>query len=302
MDNHRIWSPIDKVEKEKFLYHYTTYDKALKILYYNTLKFSRLNASNDAFEQKSKVDLDSKDLALRQMFTHIHDEFEKIRRNIRILCFSTDAVFDKIKRQYQEMNSSFSKDLIRENVAGRGFALPRMWAQYANKNHGVCLVFDKEKLENRIKKCSISVYGHYVEYKAYYHPFKITEEQLRHMKSGINTDSLDFVKHITTYNTDYIMYNFFTKLDDWSSENEYRYITFSDKAIDDDVEISLISSALCGIVVGENMRDVEKYMINLLLTDSFNGLPLKQIVFEDLTTRIKAVTCSSKKKGNTDYV
>lgn len=46
----------------------------------------------------------------------------------------------------------FSKDLIRENVAGRGFALPGMWAQFSNKNHGVCLVFDKEKFENRIKK------------------------------------------------------------------------------------------------------------------------------------------------------
>lgn len=77
MHNHKIWAPIDKVEQEKFLYYYTTYEDVLKILYYNALKFSKLNASNDAFEQKPKVKLDSKNLALRQMFASIHDGLEK---------------------------------------------------------------------------------------------------------------------------------------------------------------------------------------------------------------------------------
>lgn len=302
MDNHRIWAPIGKVEQGRFLYYYTTYNNAVKILYYDTLKFSRLNASNDAFEQKPKVKLDSEDLTLQQMFTHIHDGFEEIRDNIRILCFSTDADFKKIQMQYQEMNLLLSKDLIRENVMGRGFALPRMWAQYANKNHGVCFVFDKKKLEDRIEKCRIASYGQQVEYAAYYKPFKITEEQLSHIQSGINLNPSLFVKQISTSDFNYIRHNYFTKLDDWSSENEYRYITFSDRVDDEDVEISLISSALCGVVIGERMCDVEKYMISLLLEDRFDGLPLKQIVFEDLTTRIKAVTSSSRKKGCTDHV
>ena len=302
MDNHKIWAPIEKVEQNRFLYYYTTYNNAVKILYYDTLNFSKLNSSNDAFEKKPKVKLDSNDLTLQQMFTHIHDGFEEIRDNIRILCFSTDAVFEKIQKQYQEMNSLLSKDLIRENVMGRGFALPRMWSQYANKNHGVCLVFDKKKLEDRIKKCRVAFYGQHVDYKPYYKPFKITEEQLKHIQNGINMNPLDFVKQITTRNFNYIRYNYFTKLDDWSSENEYRYITFCDKTIEGDVEISLISSALCGVVIGEKMCDVEKHMMNLLLADGFNGLSIKQIVFEDLTTRIKAVSCSSKKKGYTDYV
>lgn len=302
MDNHKIWAPIEKVEQGRYLYYYTTYNNAVKILYYDTLKFSKLNSSNDAFEQKPKVKFDSKDLVLRQMFTQIHDGFEKIRDNIRILCFSTDAVFEKIQKQYQEMNLLLSKDLIRENVMGRGFALPRMWAQYANKNHGVCFVFDKKKLEDRLNKSRIVFNSRHVDYVAYYKPFEITEEQLNYIHKGINIDPSYFVKQITTSDSKYINFNYFTKLEDWSSENEYRYITFSDRVVDEDVEISLISSALCGIVIGERMCDVEKYMISLLLEDSFDGLPLKQIVFEDLTTRIKAVASSSRKKGSTDHV
>lgn len=298
MDNHKIWAPIDKVEQEKYLYYYTTYEDVLKILYYDALIFSKLNASNDAFEQKPKVKLDSENLALRQMFTCIHDGLEKIRSNIRILCFSTDAVFDKIKEQYQVMNMLFSKDLIRENVAGRGFALPRMWAQFSNNNHGVCLVFDKNKLEDRIDKSQIAFYGKKVEYKAYYYPFKITEEQLNHLQNGINTNPWDFVKKIATDDSNYIMYNYFTKLDDWKSENEYRYITFSDRNTNDDVKVSSISSALCGVVIGERMGEIEKHMIKLLLANSFNGLPLKEIVFEDLTTRVKAIPYLSEKKGS----
>lgn len=302
MDNHRIWAPIGNVEQGRFLYYYTTYNNAVKTLYYDTLKFSRLNASNDAFEQKPKVKLDSEDLTLQQMFTHIHDGFEKIRDNIRILCFSTDADFKKIQEQYQEMNSVLSKDLIRENVMGRGFALPRMWAQYANKNHGVCFVFDKKKLEERFKKSRIVFKSRHVDYVAYYTPFEITEEQINNIQKGINMDPSYFVKQITTSDSKYIDYNYFTKLEDWSSENEYRYITFSDRDVDEDVEISSISSALCGVVIGERMCDIEKHMISLLLEDRFDDLPLKQIVFEDLTTRIKAVASTSRKKGCTDHV
>lgn len=302
MDNHKIWAPIEKVEQGKYLYYYTTYNDAVKILFYDTLKFSKLNSSNDAFEQKPKVKFDSKDLALQKMFTQIHDGFEKIRDNIRILCFSTDAVFEKIQKQYQEMNLLLSKDLIRENVMGRGFALPRMWAQYANKNHGVCFVFDKKKLEDRFKKSRIVFNSEYVDYVAYYKPFEITEEQLDYIQNGINIDPSYYVKQITSIDSKYIKYNYFTKLEDWSSENEYRYITFIDRVVDDVVEVSSISSALCGLVIGERMCDVEKHMISLLLEDSFDGLPLKQIVFEDLTTRIKAVANSSRKKGNTYHV
>ncbi|MBP1562122.1 MAG: DUF2971 domain-containing protein [Oscillospiraceae bacterium] len=302
MEKHKIWAPIDKVEQEKYLYHYTSFENALKILYHNTLKFSKLSASNDSFERKPKVKLDCKDLKLHQIYSYIHDGLEKIRCNIRILCFSTDADYDKIKSQYVEMNSLFSKDMIRENVLGRGFALPRMWAQYADNNHGVCLVFDKKKIEDCIKKCQINFYGQNVEYKAYYQPIIITENQLDQIIKGINTNPLDFVKQISTSDFNYIVYNYFTKLDDWSSENEFRYITFSDSSIEGDVEISSISSALCGIVIGERMGDVEKYILELLLADGFNELQLKQIVFEDLTTRIKAIPCSSKKKGSAEYV
>lgn len=125
MDKHKVWSTLDKVEQGKYLYHYTTYETALKILFFKTLRFSKLSATNDAFEQKPKVKLDSEDLALRQMFTQLHTNFEKNQSRIRILCFSMDPIFDKHKKQYQEMSSFFSKDMIRENVNGRGFALPR---------------------------------------------------------------------------------------------------------------------------------------------------------------------------------
>lgn len=106
------------------------------------------------------------------------------------------------------------------------------------------------------KKCQINFYGQYVEYKAYYQPIIITENQLHHIRKGINTNPLDFVKQISTSDFNYIVYNYFTKLDDWSSENEFRYITFSDSSIEGDVEISSISSALCGIVIGERMGDI----------------------------------------------
>lgn len=165
-----------------------------------------------------------------------------------------------------------------------------MWAQYANNNQGVCLIFDKDKLDEILKKSKIGFYGHNVIYKAYYQPFKLTEEQLNEMTKGINTNPSDFVRNIVTSDSDYIIYNYFTKLDDWSSENEYRYISYSENTSDTEIEISKISPSLCGVVIGEKMGEVEKHMLKLLLADGFNNLPLKQIIFEDLTTRIKAIS------------
>ena len=138
MNDYLVWSPLYKVDRTKYLYHYTSVEKAFKILYYKTLQFANITTTNDIFEQKPKLSFDETDLNTFDMVRTIQKYFLKEQNRVRILCFSQD--YEK------DINmDNLSRDQRRANVIGRGFALPRMWAQYSSNNEGVCLIINKDK-------------------------------------------------------------------------------------------------------------------------------------------------------------
>ena len=47
MNDYLVWSPLYKVDRTKYLYHYTSVEKAFKILYYKTLQFANITTTND---------------------------------------------------------------------------------------------------------------------------------------------------------------------------------------------------------------------------------------------------------------
>ena len=118
-----IWAPLKKIDNKKYLYHYTSVEKAIKIIFYETLQFSNIKNTNDIFEQKPKLsftkDVDE-DHDLIKKEKVIEEYFNKHRHKIQILCFSQDD------RRVSTENT-LKKDLQRASVIGRGFALPRMW-------------------------------------------------------------------------------------------------------------------------------------------------------------------------------
>ena len=170
-----VWKPLydDKFETKKYLYHYTTVDTAIKILLTNSLLFSRINETNDSMESKAKIDFeqmyDEDDIKSVEDFIKMKKEiskyFEQCREIVQLLCFSVDTrITEKDRKQF--MKSVYNKDKYYD-ISGRGFAFPRMWAQYANNNSGVCLIFVKVKLLNQIKKRIEFVKDDLVIYKSF---------------------------------------------------------------------------------------------------------------------------------------
>lgn len=131
-----VWSAlwISQFDPDEYLYHYTTFETAIKILYSDKFRFSPLSKTNDTTEQK---------LRIRYAFEVQEEQRENISifekywlnwtTNSKLLCFSQD----RSKSLSGKFNNRF-------DVSGRGFALPRMWAQYAGKNSGVCFVVRKK--------------------------------------------------------------------------------------------------------------------------------------------------------------
>ena len=115
----------EQFEKTEKLYHFTSFDTALKIIESNHLRYGRLNNMNDIHENDKIVFVDANNHPLGKfpsdVLDSLHDEIYKYRQ---ISLTADDNEGDK-----------------------DGFDLHQMWGLYADKGEGVCLIFDKKELE-----------------------------------------------------------------------------------------------------------------------------------------------------------
>lgn len=243
-----------------FLYHFTDIEKVIKILYGDSLKFSKICTTNDTLESKPKMDIPAnQENDLFEIIRHLRDIN---KRHVQILCFTKDVV--------RKSTNCVSGKKVYTDYSGRGFALPRMWAQYARNNTGVCLVFDKNLLIELIQNSlGISLIHHgSVQYVSKFENFKYNPVKLKKLLDQVNQYhnamqqsfvDLNFLKS----NIEFVEYNYFSKLDDWAGENEYRFLTYGEE----DYFIKQIKDALIGIVIGENIDPAYEEIIKVLCND-----------------------------------
>ena len=198
----------------KHLFHYTKFESALRIIASQSLKFGRFDNMNDIAEVK------------REVFGMISPE--KILKELE---------------KYQSI--SFTKDVS----SRRGFFIDSLWGYYADKGNGVCLVFDKKKIETKAKE----QFGARVVIKPIKYPCNVSNAIF------VEGESKKEVKKFIEENIDGI---FFTKSIDWQLEQEYRVLLKDcDKQenliFDEDTLIAVI---LC-LPKSENYKTTSEYKI-----------------------------------------
>lgn len=175
----------EQFEKMEKLYHFTSFDTALKIIESNCLRFGRLNNMNDIHENDKIVFVD----ANKKIFDKFSSE-------------ELDSLHDEIYKYRQISLIADNKEDDKD-----GFDLHQMWGLYADKGEGVCLVFDVKELKNGF---DIGVLNKRVSYdetvKSYYvslsnNPDKVEAEIKEHV------DKIFFHKRI-----------------EWEHEQEYRLL------------------------------------------------------------------------------
>ena len=159
-----------------FLFHYTKFESALKIIASRTLLFSSFDNMNDIAEVK------------REVFGKI--PAEKILKELE----EYQSISFTIDEQYQ-----------------RGFSIAPLWGYYAQKGNGVCLVFDKKKVENIVKM----QFGT----RAVMRPIDYLSDFSNAIFAEGNSGKE--VKKIVEENIENI---FFRKAIDWKFEQEYRIL------------------------------------------------------------------------------
>jgi hypothetical protein len=255
---------------DAFLYHYTRADIAKDcILPKRMLKFGSITKTNDPKEtrdwtfalgtqtNRSLGNYDLKDLSARLS--------DALKTNTKVVCFCRDS-------------QPLSGDQLRD-VFLRGWSKPRMWAQYAAsptaegriKGHtGVCLVFDRQKLDQAICR----KFGFYS--RIYRGDVNYLNRSVVHDWAGdftINIDVLEqlgFEQYAKNHFHTFVKRLFFEKMLDWRDEHEFRWIIADNGPDDVFVEIS---SSLAGIVYGDDTNEADtKVMLELT-----HDLPIQHI-------------------------
>ena len=231
-------------DPERFVYHYTSRDVGLThILAERQLKVAPFSSTNDPRESKDwEFDLYWKGgRKLPKIKSHAEwkrTATELAKGTAKLLCMSSDD-------QVAVMNDPL-------DTFARGFARPRMWAQYAENHQGICLVFDREVLHQAITDqlgTRATIYNGLVSYS--------NEESVREGAFSLDYNQIAEVglksvlsDHIRRFHR----LLFFTKAEDWSTEFEYRWLVYSSSpGLEEFVDFG---DALVAVVVGSSFHKV----------------------------------------------
>lgn len=225
-----------------YLYHYTSAETALNYIFKTKLlRFGAYTKTNDPKETKSwRFDLGSnenRDLGLYPMEELSSWLTQELKGRTRLLCFSMDK---------EPITGVHLTDIF-----NRGYCKPRMWAQYAERHAGLCLVFNRQRLTKLIQEQvgnSCLLYSGPVTYV----DRGIAKDLWRDQQYTINVDALELDgrglyagRHLRTH----WQRLYFEKMTDWKDECEWRFVAFANS--ESDLYVAY-EGALDGIVFGED--------------------------------------------------
>jgi len=206
---------------------------------------------------------------LKMLATHNPDFNRLLKHGCKVLCVSQDG-----------------ENVSKLDFSNRAFCKPRMWAQYADNHRGVCLLFDKQVLQETLENefgcealfCGSVAYDDFHDvispgWPAHMEAFMLSGDD-------ITRDGLETVlrRHRDKYHDVF----FFRKNKDWEHEAEYRWIIHGDS---NNPEFIPIEKALRAILIGidfpiERLSEIHEYCEH---TDTSlsrivwqNGMPLVQ--------------------------
>lgn len=220
--------------------HYTSHVKAISILKGKQIKFGPLAKCDDPRESKQwNFNLIGNDARLcAENDKEVSNVFNtSIKNNSMLLSFCG----------WNNEKINFNNNQIagfRQVYYRAGFARSRMWSHYGDKHTGVCLVFDRKKLEEQFNstfKTNKKFTGR-VQYQYNLGSFVSarTIESRNIFKHGVDK-ALDM--QLDKYFHEY----FFLKLMDYRDEHEYRLVVMVDNG--DSIGLP-IESSLKGVIVG----------------------------------------------------
>lgn len=243
----RIKEKFEHIEK---LYHFTSFDTALKIIDSNRLRFGKLTNMNDLHENDKIACVGSDGMPFRVFPSDVLDALTNEIYKYRQISLTCDKEGKKGK----------------EGKEGKeGFDLHQMWGLYASKGEGVCLVFDRQELCRCFDRLDRTIYNDIVVY----------DEELDSAVISYSESPDEVVKEIN----EQVAKIFFHKRKEWEHEQEYRLLMRCENPMKE--EYLPLGHSLKYIIVSSKFRNTNEVLY-------FNNIEkLKDVVAKRRETRNK---------------
>ncbi len=174
------------------------------------------------------------------------NEINTARGQVKIGSYSMDAFPDLSDIDPEHAEYAVPRRL----AASRGYAHPRMWAQYADLGRGVCLVLNRDLLEGAVKESTSGIwpwgYGA-ITYRPIEHDLSLGFFDIRDLlQSGVSGALLKNFEE-----------SLLTKHADWAHEAEFRLFVMNGSP--DPWLVPITTGVLAGLVLGPSF-DVDRHL------------------------------------------
>ena len=205
------------------IYHYTSAAIAIEfILYDMQIRMGPLSDTNDPAEDGLPSPVLGERREDGKERADLFFDLETTMAGRKLACFSRDS-----RAPYSAYDP----------LSARGYGRDRMWAQYADNHKGVCLFFDRERLETNFRS---QMDGNGIALAG-----PVTYER------DVPLAPLDFDQgNLEQQCVEIVQKRSFTKLQDWTSEQEYRFLLVAAASTSPLYEYVSICGALVAICLG----------------------------------------------------
>lgn len=183
----------------------------------------------------------------------------------RLLCLTADA------DDYGEDTEPF----------GRGYARASMWQLYGDDHRGVCLAFDRERLLSALRTelaDSARIIAKPVQYVRALRPDSLPSEPLK----DLSTESFHAaVEDYLEKNADLLL---FTKLLDWSGEQEFRFVVVCHGDYEGSLDVGF-GDALRAVIVGADLPPWQRAGAEVICREA-GDVPLVRCIWHERRPKI----------------
>jgi Protein of unknown function (DUF2971) len=232
-------APTPIAENGQLLHHYTSRDAAFgHIVPSSALRLSPLATMRDPVENKDWAE------QLLAPIAWPETDVEKLERLAADTLRTTKILSFTLDRPLSPGVSA---------AHAWGYARPRMWEQYAENHQGVCLVFDRSALHGQIiaqLKARNDAFAGEVTYSDAPLAGHTAARSLDATRILVEGDG-EVERGLRAHLLQHVDELFFRKLEDWRTEEEFRYVLLDS----DDADIFVPIVGLRAVVVGERFPD-----------------------------------------------
>lgn len=163
-----------------------------------------------------------------------------------------------------------------ELVGDRGFAHPGMWAHYGESHRGVCLLLDRQALDDTFSELVDDLGATNISGPVIYGYMGAAEQVDAFTMHASRLQAVGLVEAVRQHLQDFGGVLYRKKHPDWAHEDEIRWILFDPQRATMTEAMLPIENALLGVVVGDQFEGTPAWNRTLqgLARD---GVPLAQI-------------------------